>query len=121
MKKILLLLSLHFAFANAFPQSIIFEDNFEKGLSEAWKITSGKWYIANLEEKGIKSLDRDNNFALASAGNGEITIDIPIDNLDPDILLELSFTFWVHSKGSSGLVGIIFLNGRPDSLHFNKF
>jgi len=117
MKKILLLLSLHSAFVVAFSQNIIFEENFEKGiLDEVWKISSGKWYVANLEEKGIKPLARDNHFALASAGDGEITIDIPVDNMDPDILLELSFTYWVHSKGTSGIVGIMFLNGRQDSL-----
>jgi len=117
MKKIIPLMLLHFSFTIAFSQNIVFEENFERGiLNEAWKINSGKWYVANLEEKGIKSLARDNQFALASAGDGEITIDIPVDNMDSDILLELSFTYWVYSKGASGLAGIVFLNGRLDSL-----
>ncbi len=122
MKKLLLLLSLHFIFANAFSQNIIFQENFEKGiLNETWKVTNGKWYVANLEEKGIKPPAGDNNFALASAGNAEIIIDIPVRDINPEIPLQLNFTYWVHSKGSKGFASIIFLNKREDSITSKKF
>ena len=46
MKKLLLLSLPLFAFANAFSQNIIFQENFEKGiLNEAWKIASGNFYV----------------------------------------------------------------------------
>jgi hypothetical protein len=122
MKKLLLLLSLHFVFANAFSQNIIFQENFEKGiLNEAWKITSGKWYVANLQQKEIKPLAGDNNFALASAGNAEIIIDIPVENINSKIPLQLSFTYWVHSKGSKGLASIELLNERANSITSIQF
>ena len=109
-------------FVNAFTQNIIFQENFEKGiLSEAWKITSGKWYVASLKEKGIEPPPGDNNFALASAGNAEIIIDIPVENIDPKIPLQLSFTYWVHSKGSKGLASIVLLNESLSSITSIQF
>ncbi|MGB8195268.1 MAG: hypothetical protein WCF67_25250 [Chitinophagaceae bacterium] len=117
MKKIILLLLLHVGFTNAFSQDRIYQQGFDEGVVyESWKITKGKWYIARLEEKGIKPPEGENNYALASAGDAEILIDIPVESLDPEIPLILSFTYWVHSKGSRGLAGLTFFNPRGDSL-----
>lgn len=122
MKKIITLLALQIVFANVFSQSTLFQENFEKGiLNETWKIISGKWYVANLGEKGIKRPAGDNNFALASAGNAEIIIDIPVRDINPEIPMQLNFTYWVHSKGSKGFASIIFLNEREDSLTSKNF
>jgi hypothetical protein len=122
MKKIILLVSLHFVFTNAFSQSLNIQENFETGvLNKAWKITSGKWYVANLKEKGIRPPAGENDFALASGGNGEITIDMLAEKNDPEIPRELSFFYWVHSKGSTGLASIVFLNDRNETLSFIQF
>jgi hypothetical protein len=121
MKKILLLLLLYLVFENTFSQNI-FQENFEKGiLNDSWKITSGKWSVANLEKKGIKPPPGDNNFALASAGNAEIIIDIPIENTDPETPQQLSFTYWVHSKESTGLATIVFLNAGRETISSIQF
>lgn len=117
MKNIILLLSLHFIFTNAFSQSLNFQENFKKGVyNNAWKITSGKWYVANLADKRITPPVGENNFALASGGNGEITVDMATQKDDLEIPLQLSFTYWVHSKGSTGLVSVVFLDERGETL-----
>lgn len=122
MKNIFLLLSLHFVLANAFSQSLNFQENFDNGVfNNAWKITSGKWYIANLNDKRIKPPAGDNNYALASGGNGEIIVDMAAQPDDLEIPLQLSFTYWVHSKGSTGLVNLVFLNDRNETLSTIQF
>ncbi|HSU27145.1 MAG TPA: hypothetical protein VLJ68_02110 [Chitinophagaceae bacterium] len=122
MKKILLLLVLHIAFVNAFSQSLNFQENFEKGVfTNAWKITNGKWYVANLADKGITPPDGGNNYALASGGNGEITLDLKAHHDDLEIPLQLSFTYWVHSDGSTGQVSLVFLNDRGETISTIQF
>jgi len=106
----------------AFSQNTIFRENLESGvLNDTCKITSGKWYIANLQEKDIKPPAGDNNFASASAGNAEILIDIPVKDFNSEIPMQLNFTNWVHSKGLKGFASVIFLNEREDSLTSKNF
>ena len=100
--------------------NLIFQEAFNNGiLSDAWKVNNGKWYVANLEEKGIKPPPGDNVYALASAGNAEIIIDIPVENMGSE--LQLSFTYWVHSKGSTGTVAVVLLNEKQDALSSIQF
>lgn len=134
MKKIILLLSLYLVNTNTFSQNIIFQDNFEKGkLNPAWKFSNGPlWYVANLESKGIKPPPGGNNFALAGNFNmrnsgymghtdAKITIDIPVINNYSQVPLQLNFNYWVYSKGSKGIVSILFLKNSGDSINSVNF
>lgn len=117
MKKIILLLSLYFVNTDAFSQNIIFQDNFEKGkLNAAWKIAGGQWSVVNLESKGIKPPPGGNNFALASMGNADITIDIPVENNSLSVTTQFNFNYWIHFKGAKGTVSILFLRESGDSI-----
>ena len=116
MKKLILLFSLYFVNTNTFSQNIIFQDNFEKGkLNEAWK-TTGQWSVVNLESKGITPPAGGNNFALASTGNAEIKIDIPVINNMLSVTTQFNFNYWVHDKNSKGMVSILFLKENGDSI-----
>jgi hypothetical protein len=121
MKKLTLLLSLYFINTNTFSQNIIFQDNFEKGkLNGGWKIT-GQCPVVNLENIGIKSSAGGNNFALASTGNSDIMIDIPVENTSLSVTTQLTFNYWVHNKNAKATVNILFLKENGDFISSVNF
>jgi hypothetical protein len=116
MKKIILLLSMYLVSTDTFSQNIIFQENFEKGkLNEAWK-TTGQWSVVSLESKGIMPPAGGNNFALASTGNADISIDIPAENTTLSVTTQFTFNYWVNFKGAKGIVSILFLKENGDSI-----
>jgi hypothetical protein len=122
MKKIILLLSLHLVYASIFSQNIIFQDNFEKAkLNEAWKIPAGKCSVVNLESMGIKPSGGGNNFALASTGNADISIDIPVENNSLSVTTQFSFNYWITNKNAKATVSILFLKDNGDFISSVNF
>ncbi len=122
MKKIILLLSLHLIYANTFSQNIIFQDNFEKGkLNAAWKIPAGQCSVINLESKGINPSTGGNNFALASIGNADILIDIPVENNSLSVTTQFSFNYWITNKNAKATVSILFLKENGDFISSVNF
>ena len=113
MKKIILLLVLHFVFTNAFCQTVIFQESFDKpNFPPAWHINDGKWQIANLTQKGIKPPGGDNYFALECTGSSEIQIEIPVTIKESVTQIQLSFNYWVYSNTAGGIVGVDLLNDK---------
>ena len=117
MKKIILLLVLHFAITNAFCQTVIFREPFDSpNFPGAWKIKQGSWQIADLAQKRIKPPGGDNYFALAgtaSGGNAEIEISIPIAPFkEPVTQFQLSFNYWAYSNPTGIIVSVDLLSDK---------
>ena len=113
MKKIILLLLLHVAFANVFGQTIIFQEPFDNpNFPPAWHINDGNWQIVNLTQKGIKPPGGNNYFALESTGSSEIQIDIPVTIKESVTQIQISFNYWVYSNPAGGIVAVDLLNDK---------
>jgi hypothetical protein len=122
MKKIIFLLLLHLVCANTFSQNIIFQENFEKGkVNAAWKIPAGQCSVVNLESMGIKPSAGGNNFALASTGNADILIDLPVENNSLSITTQFTFDYWITNKNAKATVSISFLKENGDFISSVNF
>ena len=121
MKTFILGLLLYLVNTNTFSQNIIFRETFEKGrLNDAWK-TTGQWSVINLESKGIKPSPGGNNFALASTGNADIMINIPVENTSLSVTTQFTFNYWVHNKNAKATVSILFLKENGDFISSANF
>ena len=110
MKKIIFLLAVHFVFANAFCQTIIFQEPFDNStLSPGWQRNAGNWQVVDLVQRGLKPPGGDNHFALTGSGNSSIQVDIPVTIKEKMIQVQLSFNYWIYSN-SSGFISVDLLD-----------
>ncbi len=113
MKKITLLLLLNVFFANAFGQTVIFQEPFDDAnFNAAWHINDGSLQVVDLMKKRIKPSGGDNYFALESTGSSEIQIDIPVAIKESVTQVQLSFNYWVYSNPVGGNVSIDLLSDK---------
>ena len=110
MKKIILLLVVHFVCSNAFCQNIIFQDPFnDPTFSPGWHTNTGNWQIVDLVKRGLKPPGGDNHFALTGSGNSSIQVDIPFITKEKVIQVQLSLNYWIY-YGSSGSISVDLLD-----------
>lgn len=90
-------------------QPILFSETFEdRQLDSSWQLVSGKWHIADVQDKRIAPAEDGRQYVLSSGGGGYIYLFVDIPDSVKARQVKLSFSYYTYPGGPAPIVELDF-------------